>query len=341
VLGTGDQADFGLADETLSIPLPGFSSLPLPSTSEWSAFQEVVQGLERCLRCIESLSTDQIRFALIVELCRNGVPYKNIHKRRGLYKFGSFLFTPTSGFFAVLTRQSDRGLGLCLVELDRTNTVFIILRELRRRFGDRPKQYLFADFDLSRTAFAKFVRSLLCGNGSNMARLDDARILSMTDACSTLISLMKQGGLLTYSARDMLIVPANYFEPTDLLAARGIPNDQILGTDGMVWRNPYAPTREQLDRLLDDKQFFELLGLSTARHARGRPRTLPPWFSGYRGHLLEMPECLIARLIAHYKPWPDAIFIRDLLARAGCSDERVAARIYPEQFQLVKRVSRS
>jgi hypothetical protein len=182
-----------------------------------------------------------------------------------------------------------------------------------------------AILDFSRIALAKFVRRCLAEK-TGARRWDDTYILAMIDRCSTFTSLMQLGGFLTFAMRDELIVPANFYDVSDMLRAKGMPEIELRGTDGLPWRNPYCATTEALSRALSDIEFYRLVGVEATPQRRGRPRKLPSWFPYTGKDLGAANNATLARLVAFFKPWPSFSFVRELVIRMGCRSEKDASR---------------
>ena len=202
-----------------------------------------------------------------------------------------------------------------------------ILNELSRRprCDTKQRKSLFSDFEFSKITFSKFLRQLLIETTDEASGWSDRHLIAMVDRCSTLLCMMKLGGFQTFSLRDQLIIPANYFEVTDLLYAEGVPDSDLIGTDARRWVNPYTPSREQRDRELTDAAFFELVGLEDHDRRRGRPRELPSWWeTGTTEDIEKADDNALAELIAFYKPWPGYSFVKELVERLGAEKGKSA-----------------
>jgi hypothetical protein len=327
LLNLGDAAKALHNDEMTCLELPGFSALPLPTPGQWNDFHDASDGFKRFVTRAQSASTDQLKTALAFALCRCGLPLKNLRRRALNYRFGSFILPrDLPGFFVGLTRQHDRGLGLVSLPLEQSElAVRRILQLLGERGGIDPRQRLFGDFKFSREALAKFVRRCLVEK-EGARRLDDSYLLAMVDRCSTFTSLMQLGGFLTFAMRDELIVPANFYDVSDMLRAKGVPEIELRGTDGLPWRNPYRATTEALSRALSDYEFYRLVGVEATPRRRGRPHKLPFWFPYTGKDLSAANNATLARLVAFYKPCPSFSFVRELIIRIGCRPEKDASR---------------
>ena len=145
------------------------------------------------------------------------------------------------------------------------------LNELSRRprCDTKQRKSIFSDFEFSKITFSKFLRQLLIETTDEASGWSDRHLVAMVDRCSTLLCMMKLGGFQTFSLRDQLFIPANYFEVADLLYAEGAPDSDLIGTDARRWVNRYTPSREQLDRELTDAAFFELVGVENHDRRQG------------------------------------------------------------------------
>ena len=316
-------------DEISRLDLPGIHPLPLPTPKEWSAFQGALAGLDRFLKRVDLRSTDKLKHGLALLLCQSGVPLKNLFRRLRNYRFGSFISTgeyPT--YFAALNRQHDQGLGLILVALGQTAfPLQQILVELSQRYRCNTnlrrslfsqRNALFSDFEFTKITFSKFLRQLLIETADEASGWSDRRLILMIDRCSTLLCWMKLGGFQAFSLRDQLIIPANYFEVTDLLNAEGVTDGDLIGTDACRWANPYVPSREELDRSLTDAAFFQLVGLEDHNKGRGRPRKLHARLKMENlEDIRKADDNALAKVIAFYKPWATSSFVRELVERLG------------------------
>ena len=310
-------------DQEISrLDLPGIHPLPLPTPEEWRAFQGALAGLDRFLNRADLRSTDKLKHGLALLLCQSGVPLKNVFRRLRNYRFGSFISTGEDlAYFAALNSQHDQGLGLVLLALGQTAfPLQQILGELslRPRCETTQRKSLFSDFRFSKVTFSKFLRQLLSETADAASRWTDRHLIAMVDRCSTLLCVMKLGGFQAFSLRDQLIIPANYFEVTDLLYAEGVPDSDLSGSDGRRWVNPYTPSREALDRSLTDGAFFELIGLQDHTKRSGRPRKLSSRLKKVISEdIRKADNNALAKLIAFYKPWPSYSFVRELSERLG------------------------
>lgn len=314
-------------DEVTCLDLPGFSALPLPTPGQWHDFHAASAGFKRFMTRAQSASIDQLKTALAFALSCCGLPLKNLRRRALHYRFGSFILPrDLPGFFVGLTRQHDRGLGLVALALEQSEwAIRRILELLGDRSGIGPHQRLFGDYKFSREALAKFVRRCLAEK-DGARRWDDTYLLAMIDRCSTFTSLMQLGGFLTFAMRDELIIPANFYDVSDMLRAKGMPEIELRGTDGLPWRDPYCATAEALSRALSDIEFYRLVGVEATLRRRGRPRKPPSWFPCTGKDLSAANNATLARLVAFYKPWPSFSFVRELIIRTGSRSEKDASR---------------
>lgn len=324
-LGTPDKS---MDEETSRLDLPGIYPLPLPTPEEWHAFEDTLGGLDRFLNRVDARSTDKLKLGLALLLCQSGLPLKNLFRRLRNYRFGSFILTGKDlAYFAALNRQHDQGLGLVLLPMGQT--AFPLQRildelSLRPRCNTNQRKSLFSDFEFSKMTFSKFLRQLL-GTAHEASRWSEMHLIAMVDRCSTLLCMMKLGAFQAFSLRDQLIIPANYFEVTDLLYADGVPDRDLIGTDARRWHNPYTPSQEEQDRSLTDGEFFELIGLEAYNRGRGRPRELPSWWMARTVEDIKKgDDNALAELIAFYKPWPSYSFVSELVERLG-SERRKSA----------------
>jgi hypothetical protein len=146
-----------------------------------------------------------------------------------------------SCLFRRLEPAARPGTGLVLLSLGQTGLPLQrILNELSRRprCDTKQRKSLFADFEFSKITFSKFLRPLLVETADEASGWSERHIIAMVDRCSTLRCMMKLGGFQTFSLRDQLIIPANFFEVTDPLSAEGVPDSDLIGTDARRWVNP-------------------------------------------------------------------------------------------------------
>ena len=297
--------------------------MPLPE--DWKVFEQARDGFAKLLQSPETQSLDRLRYLMMFALCEAGIPLRNLLRRYKYYKYGSFIAARGQLWFLALIRQVDAGLGLVPVLISKCESRMLLLtRKLSGKTGIDGNQLIGSDFLPTRAGFVNVVKLLLQSANAESADWDCMRIFHMIDRCSTFTALVHLGGFLTFSLRDKLILPANYYDIRDLLATMGTDPKELKGLDGAPWRNPYVPSTEALDRAVSQEELFALMGLNGGCARRGRPRKLPARCAGRDVRLLENFE--LARLVAWYIPCPTFALLYQLGLHLHPDSETAAAR---------------